>query len=316
METSSSDLGNDSTAGYVKLEGFTDHLDKTSFEGEFVGNFSGLSRDHDGRIAGLSDRSVLYYLDPESLDPVELIKLRDELRHPLDGEAIVFDGDTMLIATERPEIFRYDLAGKLLGVLPMPEQFRVTPLGRAKINESFEGLTLFDERTLIGSMENSLLGDQDGIARFQSWERSDTDDDFKPGAQYAYRIEPGLMVSDIAATGDGRLLVIERGFDSTGNQVQLHLADLRGAADVSAVEHLEADAPVVGKQLLIDLVDLPSSGAISKQPQVNPLLGNIEAMVITDGGPSDEMRVLLATDDNGSEKQITRFYRLLVKLPE
>ncbi|MCO8277811.1 esterase-like activity of phytase family protein [Actinoplanes sp. TRM 88003] len=305
-----------SESGRVTLEGFTDHLDKTTFEGEFVGNFSGLGRDHDGRIAALSDRSVMYYLDPESLDPTEIIRFKDELRHPLDGEAIVFDNDTILVVTERPEIFRYDRAGKLVGALPMPAQFRVTPLGRAKLNESFEGMTMLDERTLLASMENSLLGDEDGIARFQSWERSDPDDDFKPGAQYAYRIEPGLMVSDIAATGDGRLLVIERGFDSTGNQVQLHLADLNGAADVSAVEHLDADSPVLAKQLLLDLADLPDSGAVSKQPQVNPLLGNIEAMVVTDGGPDGEMRVLLATDDNASEKQITRMYRLRVQLPK
>jgi len=197
----------------------------------------------------------------------------------------------------------------------MPSQFRVAPLGRAKLNESFEGMTLADERTLIASMEGPLMGDHEGIVRFQSWERSDAGDDFKPGAQYAYRLEPGLLVSDIAATGDGRLLLIERGFDNTGNQVRLNLADLRDAPDVSAIEHLDGDTPVVGKQLVIDMVDLPSSGALARQPQKNPLLGNIEAMVITERDANGELRVLLATDDNGSEKQITRMYWLGFRLP-
>ncbi|MFI7605878.1 esterase-like activity of phytase family protein [Micromonospora sp. NPDC049366] len=302
--------------GHVTLESFTDHLDKTTFQGEFVGNFSGLSRDRDGRIAALSDRSVLYYLDPETLNPVELIKLRDELRHPLDGEALVFDGGTLLVATERPEIFRFDRAGNLLGVLPMPGQYRVTPLGDAKLNEAFEGMTMADERTLIASMENSLLSDQDGLVRFQCWERSEPDDDFKPGTQFAYRIEPNLLVSDIAAVDDDWLLVLERGFDSSGNRVQLYVADLRGAADVSAIDKLDAHSPTLDKRLLVDMADLPPSGAVAKQPQTNPLLGNIEAMTITDRDPDGEIHLLLATDDNGSEAQITRLYRLRVRLPE
>jgi hypothetical protein len=297
---------------HVTLESFTDHLDKTKFEEHFVGNFSGLGMDRDGRIAALSDRSLLFYLDPESLDPVEVMKLRDELRHPLDGEAIAFEGEEMLIATERPEIFRYDRSGKLLGVLPMPGQYRVAPLGNARINESFEGMTMTGEHTMVASMEGPLLGDPDDVVRFQSWEKTDT---FEPAAQYAYRIEPGLLVSDIAATGDGRLLVLERGFDNTGNRVHLYLTDLRDATDVSGSTHLDADTPVLTKQLLVDMVDLPSSGAVAKQPQKNPLLGNIEAMTITGRDAEGRIRLLLATDDNGSDVQITRFYRLLVTLP-
>jgi hypothetical protein len=301
---------------HVILESFTDHLDKTTFAGEFVGNFSGLSRDRDGRMAALSDRSLLFRLDPVTLDPVGVIPLRDELGHPLDGEAVVFDGDDILVATERPEIFRFDRTGNLLGALAMPGEFRVSPLGRARLNETFEGLTMADERTLIASMENALTTDQDDLVRFQCWERSDVGQDFKPAAQFAYRIEPGLLVSDIAATGDGRLLVLERGFDSSGNRVHLYLADLRGAADVSAAGSLGPDTPALGKRLLADLMDLPSDGAAARQPQTNPLLGNIEAMAVTDSNTHGQLGLLLATDDNGSEAQITRFYRLRIRLPE
>ncbi|MEU8821719.1 esterase-like activity of phytase family protein [Actinoplanes sp. NPDC048796] len=297
---------------YVTLESFTDHLDKVTFEEQFVGNFSGLSLDRDGRIAALSDRSLLYFLDPDSLDPVKVIKLRDELRHPLDGEAIAFDGDEILIATERPEIFRYNRAGELLGVLPMPGQFRVAPLGNARLNEAFEGMTMTGERTVVASMEGPLLGDADDVVRLQTWEKSDG---FQPSAQYAYRVEPGLLVADIAATGDGRLLVLERGFDDTGNRVHLYLTDLRQGVDVGGLKRLYAGTPVLDKQLLVDMVDLPSSGAVAKQPQKNPLLGNIEAMTVTGRDTDGRIRLLLATDDNGSDAQITRFYRLLLTMP-
>ena len=305
------------TAGsHVILESFTDHLDKTTFAGEFVGNFSGLSPDGDGRMAALSDRSLLFRLDPGTLEPLDVLTLRDELRQPLDGEAVVFDGDDILVATERPEIFRFDPAGNLIGALAMPGEFRVSPLGRARLNQAFEGLTLANEWTLIASMENALLTDRDDLLRFQSWERSAAGQDFQPAAQFAYRIEPGLMVSDIAATGDGRLLVLERGFDRRGNRVHLYLTDLRKATDVSAVGSLGPDTPVLGKHLLADLLDLPSDGAVARQPQANPLLGNIEAMAVTDRNAHGQIGLLLATDDNGSPAQITRFYRLRVRLPE
>lgn len=316
MTTFGTENGASATGNWVTLEGFTDRLDKTEFEGEFVGNFSGLARDPLGRIAALSDRSVLFFLDPETLTPLERIRLRDELRQPIDCEALAFDQDEILVISEKPEIYRFDAAGKLLGVLPVPPRFRVTPVGQARFNEVFEGMTLTpDGGTLIASMENALLTDAPDILRFPTWERVDPDEEFKPAAQYCYRVDSGLLVSDIATTGDGRLFVIERGFDSTGNTIRLYLADLRDARDVNEIEELGPDAPVVPKQLLVDMVDLPPSGAVAKQPQVNPLLGNIEAMTMLDPGPDEQTRLLLVTDDNASESQITRFYTLLVTLP-
>jgi hypothetical protein len=230
-----------------------------------------------------------------------VITLRDELQHHLDGEAVVFDGDDILVATERPEIFRFDRTGNLLGALAVPGDFRVSPLGRARLNQAFECLTMVDERTLIASMENALTNDRDDLMRFQSWERSVAGQDFRPAAQFAYRIEPGLLVSDIAATGDGRLLVLERGFDSSGNRVHLYLTDLRGAADVSAVGFLGPDTPALGKRLLADVMDLPSDGAAARQPQTNPLLGNIEAMAVTDQNTHGQIGLLLATDHNRTD---------------
>ncbi|MCM4083451.1 esterase-like activity of phytase family protein [Paractinoplanes hotanensis] len=302
---------------WIRLESYTDHLDKTTFQEEVVGGFSGLTKAPDGRIGAVSDRSVMFYLDAETLDPVQAIRLRDELRQRVDCEAVTIDQGNILIATEKPEILRYDAAGKMLGILPMPSRYRVTPVGDARLNEVFEGMTLLDDFTLVASLENSLLTDEKGLLRFQCWERSDATAEFKPTTQYCYQVEPGLLVSDIAATGDGRLLVLERGFDkATGNIVRLYLTDFTGVGDVSEIAELEAGAPVLPKQLLGDLADLPPSGAVAKQPQKNPLMQNYEAMAVTEHLADGSIRLLVASDDNDSEVQITRFLRLRIELPD
>lgn len=41
----------------VAIAGFSDALDKTTYEGTFVGNFSALAVDRNGQIAAVSDRS-------------------------------------------------------------------------------------------------------------------------------------------------------------------------------------------------------------------------------------------------------------------
>jgi hypothetical protein len=43
----------------VSLDRFSDALDKTTYDGTFVGNFSALAVDKDGSLAALSDGSSL-----------------------------------------------------------------------------------------------------------------------------------------------------------------------------------------------------------------------------------------------------------------
>ncbi|MDQ0930622.1 hypothetical protein QFZ49_000529 [Streptomyces turgidiscabies] len=140
---------------------------------------------------------------------------------------------------------------------------------------------------------------------------------FVLGAQYAYRTDTGLGVPEVAATPDGRLLVLERGFTAgVGNTVRLYLADPRHATDTSGVENLTGQEGVrlVRKSLLADLVNCPSLGATAKQPQPNPLLDNIEGMVVT-GRSCGALHVVLVSDDNQNAVQTTRFYFLKVRTP-
>jgi hypothetical protein len=300
----------------VSVRGFSDALDKTTYENTFVGNFSALAPHRDGTLAALSDRSALFTLDARTLRPRGVVPLADENGAALDSEGLVVDRDgTYLVSSEtEPSVRRYSRDGRILGRLPVPDALRVAPAGRAAVNGTFEGLTLLPGgRTLIASMEYALSGDSAGIVRLQTWNRGRGG--FTPGAQYAYRADAGLGVPEVIATPDGRLLVLERGFTAgVGNTVRLYLADPRHATDVGGTAYLTGQDGVrlVGKTLLADLADCPDLGATAKQPQPNPLLDNIEAMTVT-GRDRGALDVLLASDDNQNAAQTTRFYSLRVR---
>ncbi|CAM5431616.1 esterase-like activity of phytase family protein [Streptomyces aurantiogriseus] len=314
----------------VSINGFSDVLDKTTYGGTFVGNFSALAVDADGSLAALSDRSALFDLDAKTLAPKAVVPLADENGAALDSEGLVVDRPhsrlrssggtpttTLLITSEtEPSIRRYSPAGKILDRLPVPDSLRVAPAGRAVTNGTFEGLTLLPGgRTLLASMEYALSGDTAGIVRFQTWKRT-KDGHFSLAAQYAYRTDAGLGVPEVTATPDGRLLVLERGFTAgVGNTVRLYLADPRRATDTSGIDTLtgQDDVRLIKKTLLADLVNCPSLGATAKQPQPNPLLDNIEGMAIT-GHTKGRLKVLLVSDDNQNAVQTTRFYDLRVRV--
>ncbi|MGC9500028.1 esterase-like activity of phytase family protein [Streptomyces sp. WG7] len=285
----------------VSLTGFSDALDKTTHDGTYVGNLSALARDRHGSLAALSDRSALFRLDARTLKPRGVIPLADENGAALDAEGLVVDRDgTYLVSSEtEPSIRRYSRTGRILDRLPVPDALRTAPEGRARTNGSFEGLTaLPGGRTLIASMEYPLAGDPADLVRFQTWQRT-RHGHFRLGAQYTYRTDTGLGVSETTATPDGRLLVLERGFTSgVGNTVRLYLADRRGAT--------------LGKTLLADLADCPSLGATAKQPQPSPLLDNFEGMTVT-GRSKGRLEVLIVSDDNQNAAQTTRFLRLRVR---
>ncbi|CAM5430385.1 esterase-like activity of phytase family protein [Streptomyces griseomycini] len=286
----------------VSLDRFSDALDKTTHEGAFVGNLSALAVDEAGSLAALSDRSALFRLDARTLEPEGVVPLADESGGALDAEGLVVDRDgTYLVSSETgPSVRRHSRDGKVLDRLPVPDALRTAPEGPARANGTFEGLTLLPGgRTLLASMEHPLAGDPADLVRFQTWQRT-AHGRFRLGAQYTYRTDPGLGVSEVTATPDGRLLVLERGFASgVGNTVRLHLA--------------HRHRTTFDKTLLADLADCPSLGAPAKQPQPNPLLDNIEGMTVT-GRAKGRLNVLLVSDDNQNDVQTTRFYALRVRL--
>lgn len=306
---------------WVNISGFSDSLDKTTFDGVPVGELSGLSPDGKGRLVAVSDESHLFTLDSRTEKPVSVQPLADEHGQPLDSEAVAVDRDgTRLVTSEvEPSIRRYSRSGELIGRLPVPAPLQVAPAGRAGSNLTFEGMALQPgDRTLVASMEGALTGDGGDIRRLQTWRRVGGSDDFRVAAQYAFSADAGLDISDISAAGDGRLLVLERGYTSgVGNTVRVYLADLRHASDVSAVETVTDQSRVrlVHKTLLADIADCPSLGATARQPQPNPLLDNIEGITVTGRTLDGRLRLLLISDDNENPEQTTRLYFLTARLP-
>ncbi|MET8807326.1 esterase-like activity of phytase family protein [Streptomyces sp. NPDC004546] len=303
----------------VSIDRFSDALDKTTYDGTFVGNFSALAVDRDGSPVALEDRSSLFTLDPQTLQPRSAVHLADEQGADLDSEGLVVDRDgTRLISSEtEPSVRRYSADGAILDRLPVPSSLLVSPAGRATANQTFEGLTLLPGgHTLLASMEGAISGDSTGTVRFQTWQRA-KGGHFRLSAQYAYRTDAGLGVPEVQATPDGRLLVLERGFTSgVGNTVRLYVADLRHATDTRGVENLTGQPSVhlIKKTLLADIAACPSLGATAKQPQPNPLLDNIEGMTITGRDHEGRLKVLLVSDDNQNPAQTTRFYYLRVRV--
>ena len=300
---------------YVSIDRFSDVLDKTTYQGTFVGNFSGLAVDRDGSLAAVSDRSALFTLDARTLAPTSVVPLADENGAALDSEGLIVDRDgTRLISSEgEPAVRRYSADGKILDRLPVPDALRVAPAGRAVSNGTFEGLTWF-RGGLLAAMEYAISGDTAGIVRFQTWDRHKGA--FELSAQYGYRADTGLGVPEVQALPDGRLLVLERGFTSgVGNTVRLYLADPRRATDTSTVENLtgQPEVRLIKKTLLADIAACPDLGATAKQPQPNPLLDNIEAMTVTGRTKGGRLNVVLASDDNQNDAQTTRFYYLRVR---
>jgi hypothetical protein len=306
---------------YADITGFSDALDKTTFGGFAVSELSGLAVDTDGRLLAVADESYLFTLDPRTKKPVAVRPLADEDGQPLDSEAVAVDRDgSRLITSEtEPSIVRFTRSGTAVGHLPVPTALKVAPAGRATHNLTFEGLTLQPGRhTLVASMEGALSGDGADIRRFQTWRRTTPRGEFRVSAQFAYRADTGLNISDISSAGDGRLLVLERGYTTgVGNTVRVYLADLAHASDVSRVENVTDGSGVrlAGKTLLADIAACPSLGATAKQPQPNPLLDNIEGITVTGRTPGGRLRLLLVSDDNGNATQTARLYYLTTSLP-
>ncbi|MFI5698102.1 esterase-like activity of phytase family protein [Kribbella sp. NPDC051586] len=320
--------------------GFSDALDKTTFDGQPVAGLSALN------VTG--SHSAVALVDNVATTPARVFDLRVNgkptsvsvdgmtiLRRPdgtpynggdFDGEGLVVErgNRTILATSERePSIRRFRLSdGKEIASLPVPSRFQVAPAGEATSNATFESLAVSrDGLSLFAGMEGPLAPDgtdannrtRNRIIRYAGLPGHA----YRPIAQYAYKPDPGLALVELAWVSPTELVSMERTFTpGVGNTIRVFTVSLRRATDVTKVASL-ADAPAkvfLQKKQLFDLVNCPPSGAVAKQPQPNPLLDNVEALALGGYLPGGRRQLYLMSDDNNGATQITRFYSLAVKL--
>jgi hypothetical protein len=202
-------------------------------------------------------------------------------------------------------------AGRAVRTLPLAPQLHMNAqeVGPRR-NQTLEGLSYTpDGKQLWAAMEDPLYQDgQDPDATHGARTRV-TELDAASGlpiAQYAYPLSPltetgpagstnGL--SDLAALGGGRFLVIERAF-TTRNTIRIFEADSGRATDVLGRDAL-GSAPVTAmrKRLVVDLADVRGL----------PRIDNVEGITLGPRLPNGRRLVVLVSDDNFSATQVTQF---------
>ncbi|HEX6710104.1 MAG TPA: esterase-like activity of phytase family protein [Rubrobacter sp.] len=325
----------------VDLLGFSDALNKVTFDGTNVGGLSGLTYDagrdvyyglvDNGPSATSEARFYKLRLPTKSVDPqiLDVTTLRDASGQPFtasnfDGEGLTFthNGDLLASSETEPSIRRFSLDGRLLEELSVPQRFRVAPAGEATRNQTFESLSLSpNNRSLFTAVEGPLASDgrtDDGSGRIRILRYEDRGAGwFVPSEEFYYLADPGLGVVEIVALSEDELLVMERGFQAgVGNTVRIYRVSLDGAADVSGVDSLASpNVEPVQKELLVDVASCPPGGATTAPGAVqpNPLLDNFEALALGPRLPDGGQSLVLVSDDNFSSGQTTRVIVLAVE---
>jgi hypothetical protein len=261
-------------------------------------------------------------------DILDVTLLRDTSGEPFtaenfDGEGITLTrkGELLVSSETEPSIYRFSLDGQLLGELPVPDKFLVSPVGEAQANRTFESLDLSPNgRSLFTAVEAPLASDgqtEDGRNRVRILRYEDRGPGgFMPAEEFFYMTEPGQNVVEIATLPKNELLVLERSFvPGEGNTIRIYRVSLKGAEDVSAESALsDPGLEPVEKELLVDLADCPSGGAKTPGTQENPLLDNYESLEIGPRLPGGSRTLLLQSDDNFNDVQVNRLVALGARL--
>lgn len=264
----------------------------------------------------------------------------------IDPEGIAITGSgTILVSTEGignldtrtpPTINEYAPDGRFLGELPVPARFFPNERGPlttgVRQNAGFESLTITpDFRAVYTANELPLAQDGDdalvsqgggGQVRILRYVRSETGMGYAPQQQFAYEIAPldplpfkspfivnGLV--ELLALRDGELLALERAFIQADdpaesiNRIRLYRVVLSGATDVSLLPTLKNGSHTPARKTLV--ADLSGMQGLSASLRK---LDNFEALALLPAGPRNERFLMVASDNNFSDRQVTAFLLL------
>ena len=250
---------------------------------------------------------------PKSLDP-------EEIRvDPWTGDYYwTQEGERTDTVRTDPSVRVTHPDGTFVAELPIPENEKMRPATGPRQNLALEGATFAAAGALfVTSVEGPLL--QDGpVATVKSGATSRITVQARFGpllAQYAYPMEPvftesrpdpGQGMNGIASIlaadplDPTKFLVLERSFVlGVGNKIRIYEIDTNGATNI-------LDAPLgnarpVAKRLLVDLADIG----------LDPI-DNIEGMTWGPRLPSGERSLVLVSDNNFSDQQVTQLVALAV----
>jgi hypothetical protein len=283
--------------------------------------------------------------DPFRVDVSTIIYLKPAVGAPTqldpEGIAVTRDGH-MLITSEGvandearlpPAILEYSSDGEFVRHLPVRRRYSPSERGPVtsgvRDNAGFEALALSPDYSRFFTATELPLA-QDGDAnpfapgsRSRLLEYRPTAGSYEPRREFVYEIGPiqrppfevrfaisGLV--ELLSLGGDVLLALERGFvDSEDrkqsmNRIRLFRIDVGGATDVSNRDSLlnATDILPVRKTLVLDV------NAVRGLTQPLTRLDNFEGMAW--GPPSAEgaRSLILVSDDNFSERQVTGFLLL------
>ena len=327
-------------------------LPETRFDGTgaLIAELSGAWYDERAReLVTVSDRrdqstliTMALSVTPEvSLRPTRAVRVERALAHrtmDLEGVAPARDGH-MFISSEgeavnpdapSPGVFEYTREGRYVRSLPMPAAY-----AGLRSNLGFEALSASpDGRRLFAAAESSLRQDG-GPATVETGALTRIlvlDPSGLIGArEYAYRTEPVPRlpanrpvsgengVPEVLAIGSDDLLVLERAYVAeqgsggrSANGVRIFHVHLDPDAEVTGRWSLKDTPPVatLRKTLVLDLATLAA--------QLPPRLANLEnfeAMSLGPVLPDGRRTLLLLSDNNCSDRQVTALVVLAYRAP-
>jgi hypothetical protein len=224
-----------------------------------------------------------------------------------------------------PFINEFDLnTGRVKQALPIPQRYIPDTEGKRGIqnNLAFEGMTLAPTGTLPASgeplrvfaaTESSLMQDKE-VAKVgedgkipgakNRWLHYVLSDRAEVLSEHLYQLDsPPLgaiehgLAEILSIDTSGHFLTLERSFGLTGFRVKIFQAATGGATDTSRIASLKGSTNIqpIHKQLAFDL------------KQLDIYIDNLEGMALGSRLPDGSQTLLLVSDNNFNNRQITQF---------